>query len=128
MSPRWIVAALLIVAPATVLVPTLGPGAAGCPTIEALRDYRPPEASRVYAADGSLIADLSPQRRIVVDLDRVPSVVEDGFIAVEDRRFRQHGGVDLRGVARALWRDLTSLSFKEGFSTIPMQLVRNVFP
>jgi penicillin-binding protein 1A len=99
-----------------------------CPSVDALRSYRPPEASRVYAADGSLIADLSAERRVVVELNEVPPTVTNGFVAVEDRRFWQHGGVDLRGAARATWRNLTSLSFSEGFSTITMQLPRNVFP
>lgn len=113
---------------AALLVPLAGPLTTACPPISALRAYQPPEASHIYARDGSLIADLSPQRRTVVALDRIPARVRDGFIAVEDRRFWSHGGVDLRGVARAVWRDLTSLSFKEGFSTVQMQLARNVFP
>jgi penicillin-binding protein 1A len=99
-----------------------------CPSVEGLRDYRPPEATRVYARDGSLIADLSVERRVVVDLDEVPPVVSNGIVAVEDRRFWTHGGVDARGVARAIWRDVVTLSLREGFSTITMQLVRNVFP
>lgn len=103
-------------------------GGEDCATVEALREYRPPEASRVYAADGSLLADLSPQRRVVVPLDDMPATLKGGMIAVEDRRFWDHGGVDYRGVVRAAWRDLISLSFREGFSTITMQLARNVFP
>jgi penicillin-binding protein 1A len=105
-----------------------GQGQGGCPDVAALRNYRPPEATRVFAMDRSLIADLSPQRRIVVELKEVPKIVVDGYVAVEDRRFWEHNGVDLRSVGRALWRDITSLSFKEGFSTITMQLVRQVFP
>lgn len=124
--PLILVAALA--GAAALLVPLAGPLTTSCPPISALRDYQPPEASHVYARDGSLIADLSPQRRTVVPLERIPARVRDGFIAVEDRRFWSHPGVDLRGVARAVWRDLTSLSFKEGFSTIQMQLARNVFP
>lgn len=100
----------------------------GCPSAADLREYQPPEASQVFAMDGSLVADLSPQRRVLVDLREVEPLVRDGFVAVEDRRFWQHGGVDGRSVVRAIWRDLTSLSFREGFSTITMQLARNVFP
>lgn len=100
----------------------------GCPSIADLRSYRPPEATRVYAADGSLVADLSPQRRVVLDIDEIPPAIREGFIAVEDRRFWDHSGVDLRGVVRAAWRNVTSLSIAEGFSTITMQLARNVFP
>jgi penicillin-binding protein 1A len=103
-------------------------GVPDCPSIEALRQYRPPEATRVYARDGSLVADLSVERRVVVDLDEVPPAVSNGFVAVEDRRFWEHGGVDPRGFGRALWRAAISLSAREGFSTITMQLARNVFP
>src|SRR5690606_22015684 len=98
-----------------------------CPTIEEFLAYEPPEATRLFAADGSRLADLSPERRTVVPLEAIPAHVRDGFIAVEDRRFHEHGGVDLRGVARALVRDIRTLSFAEGFSTITMQLTRNVF-
>ncbi|HEX6135994.1 MAG TPA: PBP1A family penicillin-binding protein [Longimicrobiales bacterium] len=112
-------------------LPAAAPAAAsaqGCPTVAALRDYRPPEATRLYAGDGSLIADLSPERRVLVELADVPPMLSNGFVAVEDRRFWQHGGVDVRGAGRAMWRNITSLSFSEGFSTITMQLARNVFP
>ncbi|MGH7470359.1 MAG: penicillin-binding protein 1A [Longimicrobiales bacterium] len=98
-----------------------------CPEVGALRAYRPPEATRVYALDGSRLADLSPERRVVVDLKDVPGTVSNGFVAVEDRRFWSHGGVDMRGVGRAIVRNVTSLSIEEGFSTITMQLARQVF-
>ena len=100
----------------------------GCPSVAELRDYRPPEATRVFAMDGSLVADLSPQRRIVRELDDIPPMVREAVIAVEDRRFWDHGGVDLRGVGRAVVRNVATLSFSEGFSTITMQLARNIFP
>lgn len=100
----------------------------GCPSVADLRTYRPPEATRVFAADGSLVADLSPQRRVVLEIEEIPPVLREAMVAVEDRRFWDHGGVDLRGVARAAWRNLTGLSIQEGFSTITMQLARTVFP
>ncbi len=81
----------------------------------------------MYAMDGSRIADLSPERRVVVELNEVPKTVWGGFVAVEDRRFWQHDGVDMRGFARALFKNITSFSVEEGFSTIPMQLARQVF-
>jgi penicillin-binding protein 1A len=99
-----------------------------CPTVAALQSYEPPQATRVFAMDGSRLADLSPERRVVVDLSDVPAVLTGGFVAVEDRRFWQHGGVDGRGFVRAAWRGVRRLSLREGFSTITMQLPRNVFP
>jgi penicillin-binding protein 1A len=99
-----------------------------CPSIAALEDYRPPQATRVFALDGSRLADLSPERRVLVAFDQIPAVVRDGFVAVEDRRFWDHGGVDVRGIGRAVWNNIRALSLEEGFSTITMQLTRNVFP
>jgi penicillin-binding protein 1A len=98
-----------------------------CPDVAAFRSYRPPEATRVFAMDGSRLADLSSERRVVVELKAVPSTVSNGVVAVEDRRFWQHDGVDYRGVGRALLRNITTFSVKEGFSTITMQLARQVF-
>ena len=100
----------------------------GCPSVGDLRDYRPPEATRVFAMDGSVIADLSPQRRIVLGLEDMPPMLREGLIAVEDRRFWQHSGVDLRSVGRAIFRNVTAMGIREGFSTISMQLGRTVFP
>jgi penicillin-binding protein 1A len=100
----------------------------GCPTVADLRAYRPPEATRVFAADGSLVADLSPQRRVLRELEDIPALVRDGAVAVEDRRFWAHRGVDLRSVGRAAWRNLRHMSVREGSSTITMQLARSVFP
>jgi penicillin-binding protein 1A len=98
-----------------------------CPTIAEFIAYEPPEATRLFAVDGSRLADLSPERRTVVSLGAIPEQVRDGFIAVEDRRFWDHGGVDVRSIGRAVVRDIRSLSLAEGFSTITMQLTRNVF-
>ena len=100
----------------------------GCPSVAELRSYRPPESTRVYARDGSFVADLSPQRRVVLEINEIPPLVREGMVAVEDRRFWDHGGIDYRSVARAVWRNVTSLSIEEGFSTITMQLARTVFP
>jgi penicillin-binding protein 1A len=100
----------------------------GCPTVADLRAYRPPQATRVLAMDGSLVADLSPVRRVVQPLRDIPPLVREGAIAVEDRRFWDHDGVDVRSVARAAWRNLRAGSIRQGFSTITMQLARSVFP
>lgn len=116
------------------LIGVLGAAVAGlmatpaCPPIDDLSEYRPPQATRVYAMDGTRLADLSPERRTLVSLDDIPAIVRDGFVAVEDRRFWQHGGVDLHGIARAAWNNVRAMSLDEGFSTITMQLTRNVFP
>ncbi len=99
-----------------------------CPSVAALEEYTPPQASRVFDRSGKLLAHMAPERRIVLPLAQIPTHVRQAFLAVEDSRFYQHGGVDYRRVAGALLRNLTTLSYEEGFSTLTMQLARNVFP
>ena len=102
--------------------------ALGCPPVESLRDYRPPQASLVLDSEGKLLARLAPEERIVVPLAAMSPLLVRVFLAVEDQRFYQHRGIDWRRVGGALLRDLRTLSFREGSSTISMQLARNVFP
>src|SRR5436309_1125679 len=99
-----------------------------CPSVEALESYRPPQASEVLDREGRLVARLAPEQRIVVPISGIPTRVTGAFLAVEDRRFYQHRGIDFRRMLGALWRDLRTFSAREGSSTITMQLARNVFP
>jgi 1A family penicillin-binding protein len=99
----------------------------GCPSVAELRAWRPTEGGAVLDVNGQLLGPLVPVKRQNVPLARVPTVVRNAFIAVEDHRFREHHGVDWRGVARAALVNLKSFGVREGASTISMQLARNVF-
>ena len=99
-----------------------------CPSIAILDDYQPQQTSKVYAMDGRLITELGLERRTVIRLQDMPAHLKEAFIAVEDKRFYQHHGIDYSRVFGAIRADLASLSFGQGFSTITMQLARNVFP
>ena len=99
----------------------------GCPSIERLRSYSPPEPPQILDADGELAGQLSGPRRTVIGFDSIPELVSEGYIAVEDRRFRSHGGVDVSGALRAFVTNFRSGGVEEGASTITMQLARNVF-
>ena len=109
---------------------TLRPPCEGgsCPSVEALREHQPPQASAVFDRQGRLLARLAPEQRIVVPLEAIPPLLSNAFLAVEDRRFYQHHGIDWHRTAGALVRDLRTLSLREGSSTITMQLARNLFP
>ncbi|HET7040215.1 MAG TPA: PBP1A family penicillin-binding protein, partial [Gemmatimonadales bacterium] len=98
-----------------------------CPSIGALDAYRPTQALKIYAADGRLITSLGAQRRTVVRLEDLPPAVPAAFVAVEDKRFYQHGGVDYRRFVGALVKNVVERRFAEGFSTLTMQLARNVW-
>jgi 1A family penicillin-binding protein len=77
--------------------------------------------------NGALLGPLVPVKRVNVPLSKVPASVQKAFIAVEDRRFHEHHGVDWRGVGRATLVNIRALGVREGASTISMQLAKNVF-
>ena len=84
--------------------------------------------SFVYAADGTLLGSIPAERnREPVGLRRMAHWLPSATIAIEDRRFYEHGGVDYVGIARALWRDVSAGRVVEGGSTIAQQLVRNLY-
>ncbi len=62
-----------------------------------------------------------------VEIDRLPDHVPQAFLAIEDRRFYYHPGIDPLGIARAMWRNLTALEMREGASTITQQLAKQTF-
>ena len=84
-------------------------------------------SSRVLAADGSVLTVIhGEENRDPVTLDEVAAPLQDAVIAIEDSRYFDHDGVDVRGVLRALARDLDAGEIREGGSTITQQYVRSV--
>ena len=87
----------------------------------------PDAASQFYDINGNTIyTTLSEERRIPVTIDKIPKHVQRAFIAIEDNRFYEHGGIDYRGTARALLSTLSG-SEVQGGSTITQQLAKNAF-
>ena len=84
------------------------------------------QRTRILAADGSVIAKFYYENRISVPLSQVAPVMRQAIIAIEDSRFYQHSGVDLKGVIRALVTNSTSGTIRQGGSTITQQYVKNV--
>ena len=103
-------------------------GLHGCPDVETLRGFMPDEASVVLDREGEEVSKLYLTRRVIVPLDSLPDHVAEAFVAIEDKRFWEHGGVDWRRVLGALAANVKSMGIEEGSSTITMQLARNVFP
>ena len=105
---------------ATLIYPTL-------PSLEALTDYRPKVPLRVYSADGHLIGEFGEERRAFTRIQDAPQSLKQAILAAEDERFYEHGGVDTIGIARAAVANIMAGGFKEGASTITMQVARNFF-
>jgi penicillin-binding protein 1A len=103
-------------------------GLRGCPDVNMLKGYMPDEASVLVDRNGEEVAKLFVTRRVVVPVDSLPEQLLNAFVAVEDKRFWSHGGVDWRRVAGAMLQNVRAGAVEEGSSTITMQLARNVFP
>ncbi len=101
-------------------------GASGA-TGEAWQIVTPAQASLVLGRDGALIGELGRERRINVALRTLPKYVGHAFVAIEDKRFYQHDGVDLVGVAGAI-KDAVTKGNLRGASTITQLLVGNMHP
>ena len=82
---------------------------------------------RVHAADGSVLVSLGPSFGEWLSYDEIPDVMKNAMIAVEDRRFRYHPGVDPIGIARGIEVSIVKGGRVRGVSTIAQQLARNVF-
>ncbi len=100
------------------------------PDYESLSKYEPPVMTRIHAHDGSLIAEYARERRIFVPINTIPKTVINAFLSAEDKRFYEHGGLDFKGIARAVYR-LVEAKLKgkrrrtEGASTITQQVAKN---
>ena len=99
-----------------------------CPSIAEFEEFRPSQALKIYAADGRLITELGTERRTVLALSDLPPTIPAAFLAVEDKRFYEHNGIDYLRFFGALKAVVMAFDWVQGFSTITMQLARNVFP
>ena len=97
------------------------------PSLEVLTDYRPKIPLRIFTADGFLIGEYGEERRAVVAIQDVPSVMKHAILAAEDDRFYQHGGIDYTGIVRAAGANLIGGGKRQGASTITQQVARNFF-
>ena len=100
------------------------------PDYKKLANYEPKITTRVFAADGSLIAEYARERRLFVPIEAIPRRVIDSFLSAEDKDFYSHPGVDMNGVIRAIVTNtqnyLSGANRRpEGASTITQQVAKN---
>jgi penicillin-binding protein 1A len=100
--------------------------AASAPDLPDLDTYarRVPGVTQVYGHDGTLLAEFATERRELVPFGRIPGLLVDAFVAIEDRRFFDHGALDWRGMARALYTNLRAGQVMQGGSTITQQVAK----
>ncbi len=97
------------------------------PQVSELENYRPDAITEVYSDDGQVIGSFALECRIIVDYRRIPRVLQEAIISVEDEDFEKHIGIDFRRILSAAWTDLISWKKREGASTLTQQLSRDLF-
>jgi penicillin-binding protein 1A len=97
------------------------------PEIAMLEEYRPSITSRVYTDSNRMLAEFYLENRTPVELTDVPEMLTKALMAAEDTRFYQHHGLDVRGIARAMYRNLRAHRILEGGSTLTQQLAKVLF-
>ncbi len=120
-TARWVVVGLLLLIMATVAWLTVT-----APLSKSLQPIAPPSVT-LLSANGRMIARRGAIVDRPVDVRTLPDHVSQAFIAIEDRRFYRHWGIDPHGIARAAWHNLRAGGVREGGSTITQQLAKLVF-
>ncbi|MDQ3116961.1 MAG: PBP1A family penicillin-binding protein [Verrucomicrobiota bacterium] len=125
---RWVLGFFLVALPAALVIAVLSFYAVWAQTFDLKRLGTMPERNTVFDVDGKIYSRLAGANRLKVPLQEVSPHFIKALLVREDTRFYEHGGIDWRGVARALYRDILSGSIKEGASSITQQLARNSLP
>ncbi|MCB9979893.1 MAG: penicillin-binding protein 1A [Rhodospirillales bacterium] len=103
--------------------------ASDLPDYKQLKNYAPPIVTRLYAGDGRLMAEYAQEKRVFIPIDEIPDQVKNAFIAVEDKNFYQHEGVDPTAIMRAVVIYARHKMGQNvdivGGSTITQQVVKN---
>lgn len=96
------------------------------PYVGEVKEYRPPETTKVFSEKGEVIGRFWVEKRTVVPLDRIPDHLIKAFIAAEDSRFFEHEGVDFKSIFRAFIKNLTAGKIEQGGSTITQQVTKSL--
>ncbi len=97
------------------------------PQIRSLETFRPLSVTRIHSADRVLLTELFVEKRDSVPLNVIPYYLKAALLATEDRNFYKHSGVDIKGILRAVIKDIRAGKFVEGASTITQQLAKTLF-
>ena len=99
----------------------------GLPSVEKLKSgYDPPQVTRIYASDQTLLQSVFSERRTVIPFADIPSHAKLAFLAAEDAHFYEHEGLNYLGLLRALWANVRAGRFVQGGSTITSQVVKMI--
>jgi penicillin-binding protein 1A len=95
--------------------------------VDALADLSPPEITKVFSDDGTLIGELSLERRIPIEYKDIPEQLKEAILAIEDTRFYDHIGIDPMRIIGAAYQNMVRQRRAQGASTLTQQLAREFF-
>ena len=133
-SKRWIkriliglfilvLLSILAVISLVVVLPKIYP----TPDLNTLLKEKPWQVSIVYSDAGEEVGEFAKENRIPVSISKIPKDLRNAIVAVEDKNFYKHGGIDPMGIARAVWKNIESGRKGQGGSTITQQLSRILY-
>ncbi len=98
------------------------------PDVDRISTYIPNETTKIYSSDNMVLAELhQEENRVVIPIEEISPILQRTVLASEDTEFYHHHGVNVKGMFRALFRNLAAMRFAEGGSTLTQQLARNLF-
>jgi penicillin-binding protein 1A len=109
---------------AAIIIVIIGIVATEFKKVRGLADFQPNITTNIYDKNGLLVAELFKQKREIVPLSKIPPVLINAFISIEDNEFYDHYGLNVKGIVRAAFINLFSGKIKQGGSTITMQLAK----
>lgn len=92
--------------------------------VKSLTDFQPNTTTKIYDKNGLLVSELFRQKREIVSYNRMPKQLVQAFVAMEDNEFYEHNGINVKGIIRAFFVNISSGSIKQGGSTITQQLAK----
>ncbi|HUP87858.1 MAG TPA: PBP1A family penicillin-binding protein [Longimicrobiales bacterium] len=130
---RWQIIGIVAIVALTGLGLGLGAGmwstvCRDCPSVATIYSWEPKSSTKILAQNGELIAEFFQERRTPIEISTLPKYVPQAFVAVEDKRFYNHSGLDYKRIFGAAARNMLRGRVTGGGSTITQQLARNMFP
>ncbi len=97
------------------------------PSLDELQKFNPEQVTKILSSDGIVIKKLYTHKRDMIEISSIPIHLRNALLSMEDRDFYDHNGINIKGIIRAIVINITSLSTKQGASTLTQQLARNMY-
>ena len=97
------------------------------PSLDELQKFNPEQVTKIISSDGIVIKKLYTHKRDMIQISSIPVNLRNALLSMEDRDFYNHNGINIKGIIRAIVINISSLSTKQGASTLTQQLARNMY-